>query len=94
MKSTNIEIEQNPVLEILRLIQSDMTLMKQKIISMEEEISEISSDLHREINPEFLVRLETIQKQKGIRFNSMKEFENYFNEWSYGLLFRDKARTC
>jgi len=80
MKNTNIEIEQNPVLEILRLIQSDMTLMKQKLISMEEEISEISSDLHREINPEFLERLETIQKQKGVRFDSMKEFEDYFTE--------------
>jgi hypothetical protein len=54
--------------------------MKQKIISMEEEISEINSDLHREINPDFLERLETIQKQKGIRFNSMKEFEDYFTE--------------
>jgi len=80
MKNTNIEIEENPVLEILRLIQSDMTFMKQKIISMEEEINEISSDLHREINPKFLERLETIQKQKGIRFNSMKEFEDYFTE--------------
>jgi len=80
MKNTNIEMEKNHVIEILRLIQSDMTFMKQKIISMEEEISEINSDLHREINPEFLERLEIIQKQKGIRFNSMKEFENYFNE--------------
>jgi len=80
MKNTYIEIEEKPVLEILRLIQSDMTFMKQKIISMEEEISEINSDLHREINPEFLERLETIQKQKGIRFNSMKEFEDYFTE--------------
>lgn len=80
MKNTNIEMEKSPVIEILRLIQSDMTFMKQKIISMEEEISEINSDLHREINPEFLERLETIQKQKGIRFNSMKEFEDYFTE--------------
>lgn len=80
MKNTNIEMEKNHVIEILRLIQSDMTFMKQKIISMEEEISEINSDLHREINPEFLERLEIIQKQKGIRFNSMKEFENFFNE--------------
>ena len=80
MKNTNIKIEENPVLEILRLIQSDMTFMKQKIISLEEEINEISSDLHREINPEFLERLETIQKQKGIKFNSMKEFEDYFIE--------------
>ncbi|MFZ3385187.1 MAG: hypothetical protein WA144_14810 [Candidatus Methanoperedens sp.] len=77
MKNTNIKIEENPVLEILRVIQSDMTFMKQKIISLEEEINEISSDLHREINPEFLERLETIQKQKGIRFNSMKEFEDF-----------------
>lgn len=80
MKNTYIEIEEKPVLEILRLIHSDMTFMKQKIISMEEEISEINSDLHREINPDFLERLETIQKQKGIRFNSMKEFEDYFTE--------------
>ncbi len=64
--------------KLLRRMQSDISFMKQKILIMEEDISEISSDLHRELNPEFRNRLEKIQKQKGPRFDSVKEFEEYF----------------
>lgn len=66
-------------MKVLLQMQHDMSFLKQKIVVIEEEIGEISSDLHRELNPEFLNRLEKIQKQKGIRFGSVKEFEKYFS---------------
>lgn len=47
---------------------------------IEEEVDEISSDLHRKLNPEFMERLENIKKQKGIRFSGMKEIDKYFSE--------------
>lgn len=65
--------------KLLRKMQSDISFMKQRILIMEEDIGEISSDLHRELNPEFQNRLEKIQKQKGQRFGSVKEFEEYFS---------------
>ncbi len=76
----NIEMEEKNELKILKHIQSDIALVKQKILIMEEDINEISSDLHRELNPEFVKRLENIQKQKGIRFSNMKEFDEYFSK--------------
>lgn len=69
-----------PEIKILKNIQSDIALLKQKIISMDDELDAISSDLHRELNPEFLKKLEKIQKQKGVKFGSIKEFEEYFSE--------------
>ncbi len=66
-------------MKVLMQMHHDISFLKQKIVVIEEEIGEISSDLHRELNPEFLNRLEKIQKQKGIRFGSVKEFEKYFS---------------
>jgi hypothetical protein len=34
--------------------------------------------IHREINPEYLKKLEKIQKQQGIKFKTPEEFEEYF----------------
>ncbi len=71
---------EHPEIKLLKQMQNDISFMKNKIIIIEEEVDEISSDLHRELNPEFLNRLESVQKQKGIRFNSMKEFDEYFSK--------------
>jgi len=71
---------EHPEIKLLKQMQNDISFMRQRIIVIEEEVDEISSDLHRELNPEFLKRLESIQKQKGIRFNSMKEFDEYFSK--------------
>ncbi|MFZ3077846.1 MAG: hypothetical protein WA139_05290 [Candidatus Aenigmatarchaeota archaeon] len=75
-----LEMEEKPELKILKHIQSDVSLMKQKIIVMEEDINEINSDLHRELNPEFVKKLGSIQSQKGVRFDSMKDFDEYFSK--------------
>jgi hypothetical protein len=41
-------------------------------------INETDKDIRREVNPQYLKKLEKIQKQKGIRFKSPEEFEAYF----------------
>jgi hypothetical protein len=35
--------------------------------------------IHREINPEYLNKLEKIQKQQGIKFTTAEEFDAYFS---------------
>ena len=40
----------------------------------------IDGDVHQEVNPEYLIKLEEIRKQKGVRFKNSKEFELYFSK--------------
>jgi hypothetical protein len=35
--------------------------------------------IHREINPEYLKKLEQIQKQQSIEFTTAEEFDEYFS---------------
>lgn len=66
-------------IELLKHIQGDIALMKQKVFAIEEEIGEISSDLHREVRPEYLKKLGKIEKSdKRTRFKDMKELDRYF----------------
>ncbi len=64
---------------VIRQLQSDVSFLKQRVTMLEAEVSEIDNDVHREINPEFLGRLDKIEKQKGIRFNNMKEFDEFMS---------------
>ncbi len=68
-----------PELTVIRQLQSDVSFLKQRVKTLEAEVSEIDNDVHREINPEFLERLDKIEKQKGIRFNNMKEFDEFMS---------------
>ncbi len=43
--------------------------------------NEIDQDLHREVNPAYLKKLEEIKKQNGIRFKSTEEFDEYFSTY-------------
>ncbi len=43
-------------------------------------INEIDDNIHREVNPEYLKKLEKIQKQKGIKFKNAEEFDAYFSD--------------
>jgi len=52
---------------IMRRLANDVVSLKDK-------------DIHREINPEYLKKLEKIQKQKGIRFSTAEEFDEYFSD--------------
>lgn len=38
----------------------------------------INQDVQMKVNPLYLKKLEKIQKQKGIRFKSVEEFDAYF----------------
>ncbi|VVB95182.1 Uncharacterised protein [uncultured archaeon] len=40
--------------------------------------NEIDQDLYKEVNPAYLMKLEKIKEQKGIRFKSTEEFDEYF----------------
>jgi len=66
-----------PELVVMRQMQIDISFLKQRVKTLEAEVSEIDNDVHREVNPEFLERLETVQKQKGVKFNNMKEFDDF-----------------
>lgn len=49
--------------------------IKQNIMDIQTTISEIDADIHREIRPEYLKKLQQIKKEKGRTFGTMKEFE-------------------
>lgn len=68
-----------PELAVIRQLQSDVSFLKQRVKTLEAEVNEIDNDVHREINPEFLERLDKIEKQKGVRFNNMKEFDEFMS---------------
>lgn len=40
----------------------------------------INRDVHQEVKPEYLIKLEEIKTQKGVRFRNVEEFEVYFSE--------------
>lgn len=63
---------------ILKKIAEDLAFLKDKVVQIETTVNEIGEDIHRELNPEYLKKLEKIQRQKGVRFKDMKEFEDYF----------------
>jgi len=66
--------------ELLRRVVDDVSSLKEQMTRIEITINEIDNDIHRELNPEYLKKLEKIQKQKGIRFKSSEEFDKYFSD--------------
>ncbi len=66
--------------ELLRKVVDDVSSLKEQMTRIEITINEIDNDIHRELNPEYLKKLEKIQKQKGIRFKSSEEFDAYFSD--------------
>lgn len=66
--------------ELLRRMADDVESLKEQMTRIEIAINEIDNDIHREVNPEYLKKLEKIQKQKGIRFKSTEEFDAYFSD--------------
>ena len=57
--------------EVLEKIAKDVSEVKEKIVAIENELSEISGDLH-ELKPEYVEKLKAIDKGK---FLSREEFE-------------------
>jgi len=42
---------------------------------LEKGINEIDKNIHREVNPQYLEKLEKITKQKCIKFKNIEEFD-------------------
>lgn len=65
--------------EILNEIRSDLNFLKEKIIQIEITVSEIDSDVHRKLNPEYVKKLAKIEKEdKRVHFRNIEEFDKHF----------------
>jgi hypothetical protein len=65
--------------EILNEIRNDLNFLKEKVIGMEITINEIDSDIHKELNPEYVKKLDKIEKEdKRIHFRNIEEFDKHF----------------
>lgn len=65
--------------DILTEIRNDLNFLKEKVISMEITINEIDSDIHKEFNPEYVTKLDKIEKEdKRIHFRNIEEFDKHF----------------
>lgn len=65
----------------MRAILEDVEILKGKVEGMEgmlESLVEIYTDAFYEVKEEYLEKLEEIRKEKGKVFNSIEEFDNYF----------------
>ena len=60
------------------IMANDMATLKEQMSRLELAINEIDQDFQREVNPQYLKKLEKIKKQKGIRFKNTEEFDEYF----------------
>lgn len=65
--------------ELIRKMADDVVSLKEQMSRIEIVINEIDQDIHREVNPQYLKKLEKVQKQKGVRFKSAEEFEEYYS---------------
>ncbi|VVB88757.1 Uncharacterised protein [uncultured archaeon] len=66
--------------ELIRKMADDVASLKEQMSRIEIAINEIDQDIHREVNPQYLKKLEKIRKQKGVRFNNVEEFEAEFSD--------------
>ncbi len=65
--------------EILNEIKNDLNFLKEKLIRMEITINEIDGDIHKKINPQYVKKLEKIEKEdKRIHFRNIEEFDKHF----------------
>ena len=65
--------------ELLNEIRSDLNFLKEKIIQIEITVNEIDSDVHRKLSPEYVKKLEKIEKEdKRVHFRNIEEFDKHF----------------
>ncbi len=65
--------------EILNETRNDLNFLKEKIISMEITINEIDSDVHKKLNPQYVKKLDKIEREdKRIHFKNIEEFDKRF----------------
>ena len=63
---------------VLIKIHKDLEFIKQKVVVIDNELEDISKDLHI-VRPEYLKKLEKIQKEKFHSFNSKEEFLEFLD---------------
>ena len=63
---------------VLIKIHKDLEFIKQKVVVMDNVLEDISKDLHI-VRPEYLKKLEKIQKEKFHSFNSKEEFLEFLD---------------
>jgi hypothetical protein len=65
--------------EILNEIRSDLNFLKEKIIQIEITVNEIDYDVHKKLNPDYVKKLEKIEKEdKRVHFRDIEEFDRHF----------------
>ena len=74
-----IENEKDEI-EILKHMQEDLSFLKANMVSLKQDVEEISGDIHRKVNQAYLKKLEEIEKQKPIKFKNMKELVEFFSK--------------
>ena len=63
---------------VLLRIHKDLEFIKQKVIVMDSELEDISKDLHI-VRPEYLKKIEEIQKGKFYSFDSKEKFFGFLD---------------
>ena len=65
--------------EIFNEIRNDLNFLKDKIIQIEITVNEIDYDVHKKLNPEYIKKLEKIEKEdKRVHFRDIEEFDRHF----------------
>ncbi len=62
--------------ELLSRIHEDLDFIKKKVVIIDNELEDISSDLHK-IKPEYLKKLEMIKKGKFHSFKTKEDFLHF-----------------
>ncbi|MFH1126637.1 MAG: hypothetical protein ABIG84_03805 [archaeon] len=66
--------------ELLKKVAGDVSLLMTKMNVIEQTMNEIDHDLHRDVNPAYLRKLERIQKQKGRKFKTIADMDKYLKQ--------------
>ncbi|MFH1127075.1 MAG: hypothetical protein ABIG84_04215 [archaeon] len=65
--------------DTLKDIKEDLNFLKTKILEIEITVNEIDSDMHKTPNPDYIKRLENIEKEdKRIHFKNIAVFDKHF----------------
>ena len=64
---------------ILKQIAKDLEFVKERVIDIESELADLSSELH-EIKPEYIEKIQKIEKGKGIVFHKKEDFLNFLKD--------------
>jgi len=65
--------------EMFNGIKTDLNFLKEKMDQIEVNVNEIDKDLHRNPNPEYVKKLDQIEKEDNkVHFKNMDEFDRQF----------------